>query len=322
MATDTPTPVSDAAPGTIHLADADLRHLSALRAVAEEGTFGRAAGRLGFTQSAVSQQIAALERLVGEPLFDRPGGPRPVTLTPAGRLLLPHAVSVLERVRAAEADLAGLRSGQTGTLRVGTFQSISVRILPPVLADLHRLRPNVKVLPFESDEQEELLARLRAGELDVSFLVEPFDDDGLDVRRLCADPFVALLPLDSPILPPTGPVSTPTLLTRPLISQMPNMCQALIEDGLARHGRLDISFRSNDNSAVQAMVRAGVGHAVLPALAVDHDDATVAIRALDPPLDPRVIVLASVRGRRLPPVLDAFADLAAARCLHHGQPLR
>jgi DNA-binding transcriptional LysR family regulator len=306
---------------TIHLADADLRHLSALRAVAEEGTFGRAAARLGFTQSAVSQQIATLERLVGEPLFDRPGGPRPVTLTPAGRLLLPHAVALLERVRAAEADLVGLRSGHTGLLRVGTFQSVSVRVLPSVLADLHRDRPQVKVLPFESDDQATLLAMLKGGELDLSFLVEPIDDDTLEVRRLCADPFVALLPLDSPILPATGPVSTLALLTQTLISQMPSMCQTLIEDGLARHGRLDISFRSNDNAAVQAMVRAGVGHAVLPSLAVDHDDPSLAIRPLDPPLDPRVLVLAHVRGRRLPPAVDAFVELATQRAAAHGHPL-
>ena len=306
---------------SIHLADADLRHLSALRAVAEEGTFGRAAARLGFTQSAVSQQIATLERLVGEPLFDRPGGPRPVTLTPAGRLLVPHAVALLERVRAAEADLVGLRSGHTGLLRIGTFQSVSVRVLPSVLADLHRDRPQVKVLPFESDDQETLLAMLKAGELDLSFLVEPIDDDSLEVRRLCADPFVALLPLDSPILPASGPVSTTALLTQPLISQMPSMCQTLIEDGLTRHGRLDISFRSNDNAAVQAMVRAGVGHAVLPSLAVDLDDPTVAIRPLDPPLDPRVLVLANVRGRRLPPAVDAFIDLAHERAVAHGHPL-
>ena len=299
---------------TVHLADADLRHLAALRAVAEEGSFGRAATRLGFTQSAVSQQIATLERLVGEPLFDRPGGPRPVTLTAAGRMLLPHAVSVLERVRAAEADLVGLRSGQTGTLRVGTFQSISVRILPEVLAALHRERPGVQVRPYESDDQGELLGLLRAGELDVSFLVEPFDADGLTVRRLCADPFLALLPLDSPILPDCGAVSTTAMVTQPLISQMPNMCQSLIDDGLARYGRLQVAFRSNDNSAVQAMVRAGVGHAVMASLAVDRADPGVAIRALDPPLDPRIIVLATVDGRRLPPVFDAFADRAARCC--------
>src|SRR5919106_457238 len=65
----------------------ELRHLAALQAISAEGTFGKAARRLGYTQSAVSQQIATLERIVGERLLDRPGGPRPVTLTEAGRRL-------------------------------------------------------------------------------------------------------------------------------------------------------------------------------------------------------------------------------------------
>jgi DNA-binding transcriptional LysR family regulator len=72
----------------------ELRHLAALEAVASEGTFGRAAERLGYTQSAVSQQIAALERIVGGKLLDRPGGPRAVSLTDAGRLLLRHAEAI------------------------------------------------------------------------------------------------------------------------------------------------------------------------------------------------------------------------------------
>ena len=69
----------------------ELRHLAALDAVAETGTFGRAAARLGYTQSAVSQQISALEKAIGGAVFDRPGGPRPVRLTPLGKLVLGHA---------------------------------------------------------------------------------------------------------------------------------------------------------------------------------------------------------------------------------------
>src|SRR5262245_31948435 len=125
------------------LRDVELRHLQALRSVAEEGSFGRAALRLGFTQSAISQQIAHLERLVGEPVFDRPGGARPVTLTPIGEMLLPHATAILDRVRSAEADLSAFRSGEVGTVAIGTFQSISVRILPGLLTDLSRLRPDI-----------------------------------------------------------------------------------------------------------------------------------------------------------------------------------
>ena len=86
----------------------EIRHLAALRAVAEEGTFGAAALKLGYAQSAISQQIAALERHVGHRLFDRPGGSRPVTLTRAGELLLGHAESIMTRLSAARIDLDSL----------------------------------------------------------------------------------------------------------------------------------------------------------------------------------------------------------------------
>ena len=111
----------------------EIRHFAALQAVASEGSFGRAAQRLGYTQSAISQQIATLERIVGERLVDRPGGPRPVSLTEAGRLLLRHADSIVARLDAAQADLNALRAGEAGTLRVGTFQSAGARVLPEVM---------------------------------------------------------------------------------------------------------------------------------------------------------------------------------------------
>src|SRR5437868_13585139 len=99
----------------------ELRHLIALEAVSREGSFGRAAGRLGYTQSAVSQQIAMLERIVGERLVERPGGPRPISLTEAGELLLRHAQSIVSRLEAAHADLAALRAGEAGAPRAGTL---------------------------------------------------------------------------------------------------------------------------------------------------------------------------------------------------------
>src|ERR1022692_1223484 len=109
----------------------ELRHLAALQAIAEHGSVGRgAAGALGYTQSAVSQQIATLERLVGPRLVERPGGPRAVELTEAGRLLLRHAEVIVARIQAARADMDALQGGETGTLRVGAFQSAGARILP------------------------------------------------------------------------------------------------------------------------------------------------------------------------------------------------
>ncbi len=111
----------------------EVRHLAALRAVAQEGSFGAAATRLGYTQSAVSQQIATLERAVGERLIDRPGGPRRVSLTEAGEVLLRHAERIVAGMEAAWADLEALSTGGAGSLRVGTYQSVGARILPELM---------------------------------------------------------------------------------------------------------------------------------------------------------------------------------------------
>src|SRR3982074_335892 len=83
--------------------DVELRHLTTLAAVAGEGSFGRAAARLGYTQSTVSQQIAALEKAVGGAVFDRPGGPKPVRITPLGAVVLAHGRDLLARAQAMAA---------------------------------------------------------------------------------------------------------------------------------------------------------------------------------------------------------------------------
>ena len=110
----------------------ELRHLVALDAVATEGTFGRAAERLGYTQSAVSQQIAALERTLGGAVFDRPGGPRPVRLTPLGKLVLGHARDILARAQATADAVERFKAGEGGRIDIGTFQSVSNVLLPAV----------------------------------------------------------------------------------------------------------------------------------------------------------------------------------------------
>src|SRR5260370_32788578 len=112
----------------------EFRHLVALREVAEQGTFGAAATRLGYTQSAISQQLAALERIVGQRLLERPQGRRPTGLTPAGVMLLRHAEALFARVQAARADLAALALNGGAPLRVGTYQSVGIHIMPAVLA--------------------------------------------------------------------------------------------------------------------------------------------------------------------------------------------
>ncbi len=137
----------------------ELRHLAALQAIAEHGSFGRAATALGYTQSAVSQQIATLERIGGPRLVERPGGPRPVELTEAGRLLLTHAEAIVARLQAAHADMEALQAGEAGTLRVGAFQSAGARILPELLRRYTAAWPRVAI-SLEEAEDETLLPQI------------------------------------------------------------------------------------------------------------------------------------------------------------------
>ena len=142
----------------------EVRHFAALDAVAREGSFGRAADRLGYTQSAVSQQIATLERIVGETLVERPGGPRAVSLTEAGALLLRHAEAIVARLDAARADIASLRAGETGTLRVATYQSVGARVLPGRHAPLPRRLAGHRARPLGADDRSGALRGDRVGE--------------------------------------------------------------------------------------------------------------------------------------------------------------
>jgi len=175
----------------------ELRHLLALKAVAEEGSFGRAAKRLGYTQSAISQQIAALERIVGHRLVERPGGPRAISITEPGKLLLKHADGITARLRAAQADLTALAAGNAGPLRVGTYQSVGARILPTLLRSFREDWPETDVTLVESTEDRELLGFVESGEVDLSFVIFPLGPGPFESVEMLRDPYVLLVPKDS-----------------------------------------------------------------------------------------------------------------------------
>jgi DNA-binding transcriptional LysR family regulator len=289
------------------LQDIELRQLRALEAVAAEGSFGRAADRLGFSQSAVSQQIAALERAVGDKVFDRPGGPRRVELTPIGALLLTHSQSILGVLQAAEDGLRSLRAGEVGRLVVGSFQSVSVNLLPKVIGQLREERPGLAVRCIESDDNDELIARMIADELDLTFLIGAPEYDGIELIEVHVDPFVLLSPASE--LRSTIPLAE--LDHAPLVGQADCSCQQSIDAFLRNEDvEPDVVFRSNDNAAVQAMVRAGMGQAILPYLAIDPKDPGISIATLSPALPPRIISLARRKGRTLIPAANRFFELA------------
>src|SRR5207302_4556353 len=185
----------------------ELRHFLALEAVAREHSFAKAAFALGYTQSAVSQQIATLERLVGQKLVERPGGPKPVSLTEAGRLLLTHAEAIAARVAAAQADLTALEDGEAGTLRVGVFQSVGQRILPELMRRYLGSWPKVGVSLTESADDSSLLAQVERGELDLTFSDLPLTEGPFESVELLRDPYVLVVPAGSELAERRSPPS-------------------------------------------------------------------------------------------------------------------
>lgn len=307
--------------------DISTRQLEALQAVVREGSFSRAADALGFSQAAISQQIARLEACVGLPVMDRPGGRRPATLTQAGRALLAHADAVIARVGSLEADLELLRAGTGGRISCGVFQSVGVQFLPDIVRRVRAESPDLEVSLVERDTNDELIGPLLDGELDVAFITGPLDDPRLELIDIGVDPFVLLLPAGSPLTPTRqGPVSATALRGIPLIGQQDCTCQTQIDDGLRSCGIAPrYLFRTNDNGAVQAMVRSGIAPAVMPSLAVDWEDPEVTIWGVAE-IEPRTILLAvPANAHRLPAVerfLRIAREVGSARLAAHGKARR
>lgn len=293
----------------------DLRHLIALKTIADTGSFGRAADRLGYTQSAISQQIAALERVVGLKLIDRPGGPRPISLTEAGRILLRHAEAIEARLHAAKADMEALSAGEAGRLRVGTFQSAGARILPVLLRRFSEAHPQVEISLQESSDEDDLLEMVERGELDVTFNTLPVSSGPFETVELLSDPYVLVVPAGSPLAAATRAPSLKEITLQPLIGF--SRCRAMdaVESQLTSSGRApNIVFRSDNNGTVQGLVGAGVGVSVAPLLTVEADDPSVVVVDLAGRIAPRVIGLAWHRDRHRSPAADAFVETAIAVC--------
>jgi DNA-binding transcriptional LysR family regulator len=275
----------------------ELRHLAALAAVVEHGSFGRAAARLGYTQSTVSQQVAALEKAVGGPLFDRPGGPRPVRLTALGAVVLAHGRELLARsaelTTAVDRFLAG-----DGRVDIGTFQSVSNVILPHVVRTLRDEHPGCDIRLFEEETD-----RPEIDDLDLLFFDGVVAGD-VAYRKLLDDPYVLVAPRGAYR---AGPVDLTVLDGAPMVAQRPICAQARLEEEFVDRGVSPrFVFRTVGNEAVLSMVRAGLGVAVLPRLIVlgagVDGDRTLRTHPLRPAPTAREIFLHWPAGRTHSPL--------------------
>ena len=248
----------------------EVRHLAALEAIAKTNSFSQAAVLLGYAQSAVSQQIATFERAVGHKLVERPGGPRPVSLTSAGEVLLRHATHITARLGAAKADLDALAAGDAGALRVGTFQSASARLLPPTLTRFRDEWPRITV-ELRNERRSPVLEELvRAGQLDLAFSDTGLLAAPLKGAELIVDPYVVMLPPGHP-LAAADSVDLGSLDGVRMISGSPDdTCESRVMDAIERTGvRPQTIFRSDDNLTTQRLVASGLGIAIVPLLAVE-----------------------------------------------------
>jgi DNA-binding transcriptional LysR family regulator len=290
----------------------EMRHLLALVAVVETGTFSGAAEELGYTQSAVSQQVATLERIVGTPLFERPGGPRPVRLTTAGEMLLTHARAVLARVSSAATDLRALASGEQGELRVGTLPSVGTKVLPRLLGTFRAEWPGIEIVLRESRDSAELIHAVETSDIDVTFLdIGPYETGPLEVRPLLDDPMVFLAPAGAPEAGQRT-VSIADIAHLPMIGTRNVGCRQIID---AAFRQAPVSpryvFRSDDHPTIQGLIGSGLAYAVLPLLTVDENDPTVAVIPIRPEPTPRRLGIAWHPARRPPLALVPIVEAAA-----------
>ncbi|WP_232663270.1 LysR family transcriptional regulator [Pseudonocardia sp. TRM90224] len=293
----------------------DVRRLRLLRELHHRGTIAAVAEALAFTPSAVSQQLATLEREAGVTLLERTG--RRVTLTPAARGLVGHAEAVLERLEQAAAELAAARA-VAGPLRVGTFPTAARRIVPAALAALGADHPELVASVWEIDPAQ-VASALRGGDLDVA-LVHSYDGvpdppvDGVATEPLFAEPMYLAAPRG------WTSTSTPEPLARwrdvPWIVAPPTTRCGSMTAGACRAAGFTPQVRHVVDDFATAVALVGVGHgvAMVPELGIDgpHPEVTFT------PLPMRRHTSAAYRrGAAGHPAIAAF--IAAVRAAAGGQ---
>jgi len=295
----------------------DVKQLRVLKAVAEHGSFSAAAEALSYTQPAISQQIAALERSARATLVDRTS--RGVRLTDAGRALVDHADVVLARLAAAEAELDAIAGVRGGRVRIASFSTAGASLVPPALALFEQRHPEVE-LHFVEEEPEESIQMMRAGELEVAIVFEfhdlsPAEWDriysGVELHHLVDDPMFLALPRGHP------------LAHKPRVRMQDVSGETWIQEGDPRNpcGRLQkaackaagfeptIGFQSDDYNVVQGLVAAGVGVSLLPSLALANMRDDIVVRSLGRGAPMRRICAATLAGRYRSPATEAMLDI-------------
>ncbi len=300
----------------------DLRQLRYLVALAEEGSFTRAAESVHIAQPAVSQQIRRLEEELGIVLVERTT--RRVTLTEAGELLVVRARRILGELEAAESELQALSGMYAGHVTIGAMHTMGPVDLSLALALFSERHPNV-LFTVREQSSEEMAEMLRVDELDLAFLsvTERIESHGLGLHQLVSEELVVLLPR-SHRLGQRKQVVMAELADEPFISFRAGarLRELLFAAGREAHFEPRVTLESNESQRVRRLVSRGLGVAILPRSDAEGPGADVAVATLTEPALRRDITLAWREGRRHAPAAAEFLQLARETFSEHTDGAR
>jgi DNA-binding transcriptional LysR family regulator len=300
-----------------------VSRLKILQQVAVSGSFSAAADSLNYTQSAVSQAVAALEREAGTALLERERGA--IRPTAAGAALIERTDGILAGLEDAEDEVKAIAEGRRGRLRIASFPTAGATLIPLAVATFREANPGVE-LSLAEGEPDEIAPRLRAGEFDLALLFE-FPEVGRPLvtrgqrTELLEDPMRLVLPAEHR-LAKRRRLSLEDLRDEPWIqtSSTSPCARHVVRSCLAAGFEPAVSFESDDYQTVQGLVAAGVGVALIPRLALSTVRSDIVIRSLGSD-GPSRTVLAATRRAPLPPAAAAMLDVlqAAARAYEYAE---
>ena len=290
----------------------ELKHLRVLKEVADRGSFSAAAEALSYSQPAVSQQIAALERAAGAKLVDRTS--RGIRLTEAGRALLGHAEAILMRLADAEAELEAIRGVRSGRVRLASFPTGGASLIPLATAAFRERHPGVEVILSVAGPPGALEA-LGAGEADIALLVESgFERESENERveriHLLDDPMFLALPVDHPLASKRS-VRLADLADETWMHDSSSCPDAAVFLRACHAAGFEprVALENDDYAAIQGFIAAGVGVALIPQLALQSVRDDVAIRPLAGNKPARRVVAATLADGYRSPAAEAMLEI-------------
>ncbi len=290
----------------------DLRRLRLLRELKERGTIAAVADALQFTPSAVSQQLALLEREAGVPLLERSG--RGVRLTDPALVLVEHADALLERAALAEAELAAAAGAVSGRGRIASFQSASLHLAAPAIEALAREAPRLRCELVEA-EPEDALPALALGDLDLVLADEwqhqPWRlSPALERHELLRDPVNVILPVrHAAARRHNDAVPLDEFVDAAWVTSHPGMAwEEMTKRTCRQYGGFDpdIRHRMNDASVGLALVSRGLAVSLLPDLVLPHRHPGVAVRRIARGSPSRTIFAVTRRADAARPSVQAL----------------